>query len=129
MIQRQFLKFLLAGGLAAGANFGSRFIFSFFFSYSLAICFAYFTGMLVAFLLMRKHVFDAKEGNLAKQISMFIGVNVLALLQTVAISLILARSLLPKLGNFEYAEALAHFLGVLAPAVTSYFGHKFLTFR
>jgi VIT1/CCC1 family predicted Fe2+/Mn2+ transporter len=27
------------------------------------------------------------------------------------------------------AEALAHLVGVLVPVVTSYFGHKFLTFR
>ena len=128
-MKKQFLRFLVAGGLAAVANFGSRFIFSAFFSYTVAIVFAYLIGMLVAFLLMRAHVFDAKEGNVVTQISLFVGVNLFAMLQTIGVSLILVRWVLPSLGSFEYNEAIAHLVGVLVPAVTSYFGHKFLTFR
>jgi putative flippase GtrA len=52
-----------------------------------------------------------------------------AVLQTLVISLLLARWLLPSLGIVEHAEALAHLAGVLVLVVTSYFGHKFLTFR
>ena len=48
---------------------------------------------------------------------------------TLVISLLLARWLLPSLGIVTHAEALAHLVGVLVPVVTSYFGHKFLTFR
>ena len=129
MITPQFLRFLLAGGIAASTNFGSRFIFSIFFTYSLSVFFAYLVGMLVAFLLMRGHVFNANQGSLAPQIAKFAGVNVLAVLQTLAISLILARWILPSLGVTDHAEALAHLVGVLIPVVTSYFGHKFLTFR
>lgn len=129
MINPQFLRFLVAGGVAAGANFGSRFFFSLFFPYSLSVFLAYLVGMLVAFLLMRGHVFGAKDGALASQVAKFVGVNILAVLQTLAISLILAHWLLPLLGIVDYAEALGHFIGVLVPVVTSYFGHKFLTFR
>jgi putative flippase GtrA len=78
---------------------------------------------------MRGHVFNAQGGALASQAGKFVGVNVLAVLQTLAISLLLARWLLPSLGIVEHAEALAHLAGVLVPVVTSYFGHKFLTFR
>ena len=129
MIKNQFLRFLIAGGMAAGANFGSRFIFSNFFDYSEAVFLAYLVGMLVAFVLMRGHVFQANNGQLFYQVSKFAGVNILALLQTVGISLVLARWVLPSIGVVDYAEALAHLVGVLVPAVTSYFGHKFLTFR
>lgn len=129
MLTPEFLRFLIAGGIAAGANFGSRFVFSMFLDYGFAVFFAYLVGMLVAFLLMRGHVFDAKGGPLAPQVAKFIGVNVVAVLQTLVISLVLARWLLPSLGIIEYAEALAHLVGVLVPVVTSYFGHKFLTFR
>ena len=129
MITPQFVRFLVAGGIAGAANFGSRFIFSIFVDYGLAVSLAYLVGMLVAFLLMRGHVFDASSGPLAPQVSKFVGVNVLAVLQTLAISLLLARWLLPSVGIIDHAEALAHFTGVLVPAVTSYFGHKFLTFR
>ncbi len=129
MITPQFLRFLVAGGVAAGANFGSRFVFSIFFTYGVAVFLAYLVGMLVAFLLMRGLVFNARQGPLAPQLTKFIGVNVLAVLQTLAISLLLARWVLPSLGIMDNAEALGHLVGVLVPVLTSYFGHKFLTFR
>lgn len=125
----EFLRFLVAGGIAAGANFGSRFAFSSFLDYGFAVFFAYLVGMLVAFLLMRGHVFDANNGPLAPQVMKFIGVNFVAVLQTLVISLVLARWLLPSFGLVDHAEALAHLVGVLVPVVTSYFGHKFFTFR
>lgn len=125
----EFLRFLIAGGIAAAANFGSRFVFSLFLDYGFAVFFAYLVGMLVAFLLMRGHVFGARSGPLASQLMRFVGVNVVALLQTLVISLLLARWLLPSFGIVEHAEALAHLVGVLVPVVTSYFGHKLFTFR
>jgi len=125
----KFFRFLFAGGVAATANFGSRFIFSNSFSYSVAVVAAYLVGMLVAFLLMRGHVFDASQGPLAPQVTKFVCVNVLAVLQTLAISLLMARWALPSVGITEYTESLGHLVGVLVPVVTSYFGHKLLTFR
>tara|TARA_R110000868_G_scaffold196851_1_gene442875 strand:- start:529 stop:921 length:393 start_codon:yes stop_codon:yes gene_type:complete len=130
MLTNEFLRFLIAGGVAAGANFGSRFVFSMFLSYALAVFFAYLVGMLVAFILMRGHVFDAKNGRLGLQVIKFAGVNVVALLQTLIISLVLAHWVFPSSGiTGEHAEALAHMIGVAVPVVTSYFGHKLLTFR
>ena len=129
MIKSQFLLFVLSGGIAAGANFGSRFIFSNFFAYGIAIILAYLVGMLVAFILMREHVFKASEGPISQQIIKFAGVNLLAVLQTLLISLLLARSVLPTIGIHDHAETLGHFLGVLMPVITSYYGHKYLTFR
>ena len=129
MITPQFIRFLAAGGIAAGANFGSRFVFSVFFPYAVAVFFAYLVGMLVAFLLMRGNVFNASQGPLTPQVIKFAGVNLLAVLQTLAISLLLARWVLPSVGIEDQAEALGHLVGVLAPVVTSYFGHKLFTFR
>lgn len=125
----QFLRFLVAGGVAAGANFGSRFLFSLYFDYGVSVFFAYLVGMLVAFILMRGHVFDATQGSLLPQVAKFVGVNVLAVLQTLVISLLLARWVLPSIGINDHAEALGHLVGVLVPVVTSYFFHKFYTFR
>ena len=129
MITPQFMRFLLAGGMAAGANFGSRFVFSIFFSYGTAVFLAYLVGMLVAFLLMRGHVFNASQGPLAPLVTKFVGVNLVAVLQTLAISLLLARWVLPSVGIRDHAEVIGHLVSVLVPVVTSYFGHKFLTFR
>ena len=129
MLKPDFLRFLVAGGIAAGANFGSRFVFSLFLGYGFAVFFAYLVGMLVAFLLMRVHVFDAENGSLLPQVAKFVGVNAVAVLQTLVVSLVLARWVLPSFGIVEHAEALAHLVGVLVPVVTSYFGHKLFTFR
>ena len=128
-VPRQFVRFLFAGGIAAAANYGSRFLFSHWVGYELAIILAYLVGMLVAFMLMRGHVFAAKGKALVPQVGKFIGINILAVLQTLLISVLLARWWLPAMGIIEHAEALGHLVGVLVPVVTSYFGHKLLTFR
>ena len=125
----QFVRFLFAGGIAAGANYGSRFLFSRWVGYEFAIVLAYLVGMFVAFVLMRGHVFEAKDNGLALQAAKFVGVNFLAVLQTLIISVVLVRWMLPDWGVDVHAEALAHLAGVLVPVVSSYFGHKFLTFR
>lgn len=129
LLTPQFLRFLMAGGIAAAANYGSRFLFSLWLGYGTAIVLAYLAGMVVAFVLMRQHVFDAKKSALGPQIMKFVGVNVLAVLQTLAISLVLARWVFPRLDIVEHAEAVAHLVGVLVPVVTSYFGHRMLTFK
>jgi putative flippase GtrA len=129
VITPQFLRFLVAGGIAAVSNYGSRFIYNQWTSYEIAIILAYLTGMIVAFVLMRGHVFNANEKALAPQLVNFVLINVLAVLQTLLISVILAYWVLPAMGVIEHAEALAHLIGVLVPVVTSYIGHKYLTFK
>ncbi|MEC5385598.1 GtrA family protein [Uliginosibacterium sp. H3] len=129
VLTSQFVRFLFAGGVAAAANYGSRFAFSLWCSYEVAIVLAYLVGMTVAFLLMRAYVFDARTGKLAPQVLKFIAVNILAVLQTLLISIVLARWGLPALGVTQHVEALAHLIGVLVPVVTSYAGHRLATFK
>jgi putative flippase GtrA len=128
-MNKQFLRFLIVGGFAASANYGSRFLFNRWVGYEQSIVLAYLVGMLVAFILMRGHVFKGKGKSLAPQVLKFIFVNLLAVLQTLAISIFLARWGLPYYGIVKHADALAHLIGVVFPVITSYFGHKFLTFR
>lgn len=129
MLSPLFVRFLLAGGIAAAANYGSRFLFSCWVVYEQAVVLAYLVGMVVAFILMRGHVFEGKGKALAPQVVKFLGINILAVTQTLLMSVALARWVLPALGAVDHAEALAHLVGVLVPVITSYFGHKFLTFR
>ncbi|MDQ0587769.1 GtrA family protein [Variovorax paradoxus] len=129
MLSSQFIRFLIAGGVAAAANYGSRFLFSIWLSYGPAIVLAYLVGMSVAFVLMRQHVFSAAGGALGPQVAKFVAVNLLAVIQTLIISLVLARWILPSLGVVTHAEAIAHLAGVLIPVATSYFGHRMLTFK
>lgn len=125
----QFTQFLLAGGVAAAVNYGSRFLFNVWFSYPAAIVLAYLAGMTTAFILMRQHVFDGRGKPLARQIGFFTLVNMLALAQTLVVSLLLARWLFPAVGVERHAEDIAHLIGVAVPIVTSYFGHRHATFK
>jgi putative flippase GtrA len=126
---RRFGLFLVAGGIAAAANYGSRFGFSAWFSYPVAIVLAYLVGMVVAFLLMRQYVFEGGGKPLGPQVLRFMLVNAAAVLQTLIVSLVLARWLLPLLGVTQHVEAIAHAVGVAVPVVTSYFGHRLATFK
>jgi putative flippase GtrA len=128
-VQREFWRFLAAGGIAAAANFGSRFLFSVWLRYEWAIVFAYMVGMAVAFLLMRSYVFKAAAKPAARQAAVFVAVNLFALLQTLLVSIALARWVLPFVGVVSRTEAIAHFVGVLVPVATSYFGHRMFTFK
>jgi len=125
----RFLRFLVAGGIAACVNFGSRILLSLWLPYALAICIAYLLGMCTAFVLNRAFVFTDGNEAIAQQASWFIAVNAFALLQTLAISLLLARWLLPAMAWPYDVEATAHAVGVVVPVVTSYFGHRHLSFR
>ena len=124
----QFLRFLLAGGLAAAANYGSRFAFSHWLPYPAAVACAYAVGMVVAFALMRRYVFAGGGQPLAPQVAKFIAVNAFALLQTLAVSLLLAQWLRGLVGA-QQGEALAHLAGVAVPVFTSFLGHRHATFR
>jgi putative flippase GtrA len=129
LLNRQFNRFLVAGALAAAANFGSRFVFSRWLSFEWAVLCAFVVGLAVGFSLMRTYVFAAGGRSLPRQLAWFLGVNFLAAAQTFLISVALARWALPALGVRTYAEAIGHLVGVITPIITSYFGHRLITFR
>lgn len=74
-------------------------------------------------------MFKRTDNALHHQVFWFIVVNCAAVLQTVAISLLLSRRLFPAIGVAVHAETVAHAIGVVVPVFTSYLGHKRLTFR
>lgn len=128
-MRREFARFLVAGGIAAGANFLSRIGFSLVMPLAAAVVCAYLVGMAVAFLLMRAHVFAPARGSLGRQVAGFVAVNAVAVLQTLVVTLALARWALPAMGVGAFVEEIAHAVGVAVPIVTSFFGHKHLSFR
>jgi len=129
VISRRFLLFLVAGGLAAGANFCSRIVFSLAMSYVPAIALAYCVGMVTAFLLNRRFVFTDAGGSLRRQGAWFVVVNIAAVAQTIVVSLLLRDWVLPATGVDFHPETIAHAVGVIVPVFVSYVGHKKLTFR
>ncbi|UNU10547.1 GtrA family protein [Xanthomonas translucens] len=129
MTSRKFIKFLLAGGTAAAANFGSRILLGHVMPYTGSIVAAYLIGMLTAFVLNRMFVFEAASTGLKHQAIWFTLINIAAVLQTLVCSLAFARWIFPAMGMRFHPETLAHAIGVAVPVFTSYFGHKALTFK
>lgn len=125
----QFVRYLAAGGLAALANYGSRFVFDAWMPFEAAVVMAYGVGMCTAFVLMRRFAFRAGSRGVGAQVLWFAAVNAFAVAQTVIVSSLLLRLVLPALGVHEHAAALAHAAGVAVPLFSSYLGHKLLTFR
>jgi putative flippase GtrA len=128
-LSRQFLIFLLTGGTAAVVNFGSRILYSMWLDFSSAVILAYISGMITAFVLAKLFVFKESHQTLQRSAVFFILVNLVAILQTWAISMGLAYYLLPLLGFSVFVPEIAHATGVIVPVFTSYLGHKRWSFR
>lgn len=125
---RQFLGFVFTGGLAAGVNFGSRFVYNHWLDFSSSVVLAYLTGMVTAFILARLLVFRQTTQPMGRSMMYFVLVNGVAVLQTWGISMLLYY-LLPLAGVTRFVPEIAHAAGVAVPVFTSYLGHKKFSFR
>ena len=99
-----------------------------FMSFELAVVLAYVAGMITAYVLARVFVFGATGRGVASELKRFVIVNLFSLSLVWFISVTLARRIFPAIGFAWHAEDVAHFIGVAAPAVASYFGHRAYTF-
>ncbi|WP_313951618.1 GtrA family protein [Accumulibacter sp.] len=126
---RQFVLFLLTGGTAAAVNFASRIFYGRWLDYSTSIIVAYLTGMVTAFVLARLFVFTESSQGWHRSALIFTLVNILAVVQTWAISMGLAYHVLPSIGVTRFSREIAHAVGIAFPVFTSYLGHKHWSFR
>ena len=129
ILSRQLLLFLFSGGVAAIVNFSTRFFYDNLMSYGSAVICSYLTAMIVAFFLMRLIVFERTNKSINKEFSFFVLVNIVAIGLTWFVSVGLANQLFPKVGFEWYRYEVAHFFGIIVPAISSYYGHKNYTFR
>jgi putative flippase GtrA len=129
LLSARFLKFLIAGGVAAAMNFGSRIVFSHWLPFSTAIVLAYIVGMFTAFVLTKAFVFTESVQSTSKSAGFFVLVNLVAILQTWIVSVVLAYYILPWAGVTWHTREIAHLFGVIVPVFTSYVGHKRWSFR
>ena len=127
--RREFSLFLLTGGVAALINVVSRIGFSTVMRFELAVLLAYGIGMLTAYLLARRFVFLNSRTSVRRSFAAFALVNLFAVLQTWLVSVGLRNWLLPLLGIVVFRDLLAHGIGVAVPVVSSYFGHKHISFK
>jgi len=121
-------RFLFLGGCAAGVNWLSRFAWGTVAPFGVAVPLAYVTGMAVAFVLFRNFVFPKVATPMRTQVRNFVLVNVVGFSLTWALSMILVRWLFPAIGFEFYPEAVGHAVGIVAPTLSSWYGHKHFTF-
>jgi len=128
-MSREFLMFLLTGGFAAAVNWGSRIVYNIWMPFTTAIILAYITGMITAFILAKIFVFKSSTQSTGRSVFFFTLVNLVAVLQTWAVSVGLAYYLFPRLGMTWHDRDIAHLVGVAVPVISSYFGHKKWSFK
>ena len=125
----EFIRFLTTSGFAALVNIVARIGFSKFLIYEWAVFLAYLVGMLTAYILTRRFVFAASGRSVKYEMSGFIFVNIVAIIQVWVVSIVLYKWALPQINWTYRPELIAHICGVISPAFTSYFGHKYISFR
>ena len=125
----QFLRFLVTGGIAAVVNLGSRYLLNMVMSFEASVVLAYLLGMTTAYVLARLFVFTGGTRSVGAEFSRFAVVNAFALVIVWIVSVGLARVVFPAIGFTWHADDIAHAIGVVIPAITSFVGHKHFTFR
>lgn len=124
----EFLRFLVTSGIAAMVNLAARYLLNRAMPFEVAVAVAYLIGMAVAYGLARAFVFRASGRSVASEFRRFAIVNLVALAIVWLVSVSLARLLFPAIGFAWHPDDVAHVIGVLSPAITSYLGHRFYTF-
>ena len=128
-LSREFLKFLLAGGTAAAAQWGSRFAFSHFVEFGWAVALAYLVGLATAFVLNKLFVFGASDRSVGREMTYFALVNAISFPIVWIVSIVFGAMLLPQVMDRPVAEAVGNAIGIISPVGLSFVLHKFFTFR
>ncbi len=125
----RFIRFILTGGFAALVNVGVRIVLSQFMNFHAAVIIAYLIAMITAYALSRIFVFEKSGRSIAEELSKFAIVNLVAIAQVWLVTMVLNYYILPAIGWTLYPKIVAHFIGVASPVFTSYFGHKYFSFK
>jgi putative flippase GtrA len=128
MERARFVRFLITGGVAAVVNVISRYLLNFIVSFAIAVAIAFPIGMLTAYVLGRLFVFERSGRSVADELWRFTVVNMFAAAQVWVISVGLAEYVFPASGFKWHPLDVAHLIGVSAPVVTSYLGHRHFSF-
>jgi putative flippase GtrA len=125
----EFIKFVATGSIAAITNLVARYLLNFVMPFEVAVVLAYLAGMVVAFVLFQRVIFGNPDTPLRRRLIRFTQVNLIGMALAWMISTALARVVLPAAGWTFHPFEVAHLVGVAAPAFSSYFLHKYYTYR
>jgi putative flippase GtrA len=127
-VQREFVSFLITGGVAAAVNLGTRIAFNLIMPFEIAVIVAYLCGMTTAYVLARLFVFECSGRAVHDEDVRFALVNLVAVIQVWIVSVGLADLVFPRLAFTWHSYTLAHLIGIVVPVFTSYIGHKHFSF-
>lgn len=128
MISRQFIIFAFVGAFAALVNVVARYFINYVTSFELAVALAFPFGLLTAYMLSRAFVFGPSGRSRRSELSRFLIVNCFALVLIWGISVGLESIVFPAVNFTWHAQDIAHIVGVLAPAITSFIAHRYYSF-
>ncbi len=123
------VRFLIAGGFAAGLAWTLRFGFSLFLPYWAAVALATAVSLVAGFGIYRSFVFRSNGGHLGRTISAFLLVNGVGAGLTVLVAVLAARGIAALGLPAGPAEAVGHGIGIAVAAVFNFLAHKHWTFK
>lgn len=126
-LSRQFLLFLMVGGLAAFLHWLARIALSHWFSFSVAVVLAYCVGMAVAFSLNALFVFPSSDKPRHLQARDFVLVNLAFLPVVWGVSVLIERPVAEW--GVPYPQAVAHGIAVVLPTLLTFLIYKFFAFK
>tara|TARA_R110000772_G_scaffold18767_2_gene52916 strand:+ start:1115 stop:1570 length:456 start_codon:yes stop_codon:yes gene_type:complete len=122
------IRYIAAGGFAAGVNWLVRFPLSLIMPFGLAVALATAIGMVIGFFTYKHFVFDRTERAIWLQVRDFIGVNIVGAAATVIVA-VAVRDLPHWPADWMVmVEPTAHAIGIAVAAFVNYFGHRHFTF-
>ncbi len=127
--KRQFILFIITGGTSALINILSRIILSNFLRFEISILISYGIGMITAFLLAKRFVFLNSKKSIKKSFPAFALVNLISVLQTFFVSIFIKNWLIIFFDNLSFIELISHTCGLGILVFTSFYGHKYITFK
>jgi putative flippase GtrA len=125
---KQFVAFILVGTTSAVFTILLRAGLNELLPFEPSVAFSHFFGLGLAFILNRLFVFKSYSGPLLGAYIRFFLVNIASLVIATSFSSLLYRFVLPAIRVDYYNDYLAHFMGLGASAVPSYFGHRYFSF-
>jgi energy-coupling factor transport system substrate-specific component len=130
MVSREVLRFLAAGTLAAGVNWAAGIALMRVVPFETAVVLAYLIGMAAGFTLYKLYVFPPTERPILAQLQGFAAVNLGGLIIVWIVAVALRRWIVPEtiLPGVPGAPV-AHGLAIGVSCLTSYVGHRRITFR
>ena len=126
----EFSRFVLSGAVAALGNFLTVWLLRHYQSYEVSVLLGAVAAAAISFVLFKSYAFESRSWRRAPaEVSRFTVVYALGSAVYWTVAVLLGAYVLPGVLPPAAAEAFGVLLGAAAMSLTSYFGHRFFTYR